>query len=515
MAYRLEMEPNGKEAIVIDGFDQGISPDPYKGLNYALNVNIDTPGEISVGYGITANATSGATLGNPISDSTRWFTYGTPGVPAGSPQSWAVLDANGRVWESTGITGTFAFLSSSNSVTNSSATDGICHWMGYLWKTRGAAVDYWNGSTWATGWAGLTLSAAVKHDMFVGSDNVMYITNGNYLASVSPIGTANNDPTAFDPTGSTTYTASPTKLRLPVEDMAVSIGEVGGGNTPQSTLLVGGIRNAIYPWDKISSSFSLPIYVADNYIAKIVSANQSAFILPGAQTGSGQGRGRIYITNGSQADLYFQVPGYVFGVQDPYFLWGDAIFHRNNLLFSFFPMTNAAALVQNYGYVWALDLTTKYFRAVSQLPTSASFVSNAYCLMSTGNLASPGFGFIAAWNDNSSAPGIGYSGTTAGIGSGSIFTEPVPIGTFMQKRTFSQVEYKLRTPLASGESISIVPYMDGTTATTLVFTPTPGTGTLSGVANVTFQNNQWLQFIIGLTGNSASSGCRLKEIRIR
>lgn len=510
MAYRLETEPNGGTAIVIDGFDEGIGADPYSGLNYALSVNMETPGEISSGYTLTTSATSGGTLGPPISDSTRWFTYGTPGIPSGSPQSFAILDSNGRVWESASITGTFAFLSSSNSTTNSGTTDGICYWMGYLWKTRGAALDYWNGSTWATGWGGLSLTAAVKHDMYVGSDNVLYITNGNYLASITAPA-----PLSFDPTSGPTYAASATKLQLPVEDMAVSIAEVGGGNTPQSTLLVGGIKNAIYPWDKISSSFALPIYVADNYIAKMISANQNAFIFPGAQRGSGQGRGRIYITNGSQANLFYKVPDYIFGSQDPYYLWGDAIFHRNNLIFSFFPLTNAGTLIQNFGYIWALDLETKHFRALSSLPTTATFVSNAYCLLSTGNLSTPGFGYIAAWDDNSTTPGIGYSGTTAGIGSGSILTDLVPIGTFMQKKTFSQVEYKLRTPLASGESISFLPFLDGASTANLVFSPTPGTGTLSGVANVTFQNGQWLQFIVGLTGNSASSGVRLKEIRIR
>lgn len=505
MAYRYEKEPNGKMAIVIDGWEKGIAPDPYSGINRMYSVDLSTDGEVAVGYTITANATSGTTLGTPIADSTRFFTYGTPGVPAGSAQSFAILDSGGHVFESTSITGTYAFLSSSNSTTNSSATDGIAYWLGYLFKTRGAAIDYWNGSTWSTGWQ-TTLTAGVKHFMYVGSDNVLYITNGNYLASITA-----PTPESFDPTSSGTFSFSITKLRLPVTDQALSIAEVGGGNSPQSTLLVGGTQNAIYPWDKVSSSFALPIYVADSYIKLMVSVNQNVFIFPGNQ----QGRGRIYITNGSQANVFFKMPDYIFGEQDPYYVWGDAIFHRNFLLFGCFVTKNSGSGTLLVAEVFALNLDTKAFSAVSDIPANSTAKANATCLISTASLSIPGLGYIVAWDDGGSAPGIGYSGTTAGIGSANIITDLIPIGSFLQKQTFTQVEYKLRTPFASGESITVTPYVDGSSTTNLTFNPTPATNVLSGYAPITFQSNQWLQFQIALTGNSATSGARLKEIRIR
>jgi hypothetical protein len=503
MAWRYDKESGD---FIIDGWENGTAPDPYSGLGRMYEVNLSVPGEVSVGYPITANATSGATLGTPIADSTRLFTYGTPGIPTGSPQSFAILDASGRVWESTSITGTYAFLSSSNSTSGSTNQDGCAYWLGYLFKTRGANIDYWNGSTWSTGWK-TTLTGSVKHFMYVGSDNVLYITNGNYLASITA-----SSPTAFDPTSSGTYAFSVTKLQLPVTDLALSLCEVGGGNTPSSTLLVGGSMNAIYPWDKISSSYSLPIYIADSYIGKMVSVNQNAYIFPGNVSG----RGRIYITNGSQANLYFKMPDYLFNIQDPYYEWGDAIFHRNNLIFGCFVDTNAG-VVQTVAQVFAIDLDTKAFRSISSIPANATAKANATCLISTLNLTSPGFGYIVAWDDNGSAPGIGYSGTTAGVGSGvSIITDLMHIGTLLKLKTFNQVEVVFRTALASGESMTVTPVYDGgNVGTALTFTPALTSGALSGVANVTFQNNQWLQFQLAMVGNSASSGVRLKEIRIR
>lgn len=507
---RYEKEPSGDYAIVIDGFDKGIAPDPYSGTNSLLSVNINTPGEVSVGYPLTANTTSGATLGPPIADSVRFFGYGSPGAPTGSPQSFAMLDSNGRVWESTSITGTWTFLASGETHSGASSTDGLAYWLGYLFKTRGANIDYWDGSTWTNGWQ-TTLSGGVKHFMYVASDNVLYTTNGNFLSSITA-----PTPTSFDPTNVATYAFSTSKLQLPVTDQAISLAEVGGGNSPQSTLLIGGTMNAIYPWDKVSSSFALPIYVADSYIKNMVSVNQNAFIFPGNTTG----RGRIYITNGSQADEWFKIPDYLFGELDPYYEWGDAIFHRNNLIFSFLPSENSgAAAIMNYRYVWAIDLETKAFRAISDLPVTLSFYSNATCLIPTYNLSSKGFGYIAGASDGTDGANhssISYSGTTVGIGFASLTTDLIPIGTYLQKKTFSQVEFKLRSPLQSGETLAISPRLDSSsTGSPLTFSPTITTGSISGVAPVTFQGNQWLQFFVSLTGNSALSGVQLKEIRIR
>lgn len=505
MAYKKEKEENGEYAIIIDGWEKGVAPDPYSGINRMNQVDLSTDGEVSVGYPITTSTTSGATLGVPIADSVRFFSYTTPGIPTGSPQSFAMLDANGRVFESVSITGTWAFLANNETHSGASSLDGTAYWLGYLFKTRGANIDYWNGTIWVNAWK-TTLMSSVKHYMYVASDNVLYITNGNYLASITSV-----TPTSFDPTSSGTYAYSITKLQLPVTDMAISLAEVGSGSSPKSTLLIGGQFNAVYPWDKTSSSFALPIYLADSYMKNMVSVNQNVFIFPGNTSG----RGRIYITNGSQAEVYFKMPDYVFGEQDPYYEWGDAIFHRDNLIFGCFVTKNSGASVLNVSQVFAIDFETKAFRSISELPTNATGKGNATSLIPTFNLASKGFGYIVGWDDNGSAPGIGYSGTTAGIGTANIITDLIPVGSYLQKDTLTQIEFKLRSPLESGESITITPIIDSVGGSALQFSPTPTTGSISGVAPVNFQGAQWLQFQIALTGNSATSGVRLKEIRIR
>lgn len=526
--WHMEKEPNGEYAIVIDGWEKGIASDPYSGHNQLLGVDLETPGEVSVGYPITANAVSasgGVVLTSPIADSTRTFTYTSPGTSSAAPLSWAILDTTGYVWESNGVTisGTWTALQNNSTVTGALSTDGLVYWMGYLWKFRNASIDYWNGTIWVNGWdpttgipTGTPITAAAIHYAYVGVDNVLYFTNGNFLGSLEAVidtTTPANIYNTFNPTNTATYTFTATKLQLPLGDVAVSLAEVGSGSST-SILLVGGSFNAIYPWDKVATQFGTPIYLADTYAFKMVSANQNAYIF----TGKNNGRGRIYITNGAQAEEYFKIPDYVFGVQDPYFRWGDAIYHRNNLVFSFFTDLNShASYVQNFNYVWAIDNTTKAFRAISALASSSTFVANATVLIGTQEISASGFGLIVGWSNNSTTPGIGYTGTTAGINSEgtSILTDKIPVGTILQKKTFTQVEYKLRTALASGESISMYSYADNTVGSNLSFSPTVAAGVLSGVAPVNFQMNQWLQFGVSLIGNSNSSGVRLHEIRIR
>ncbi len=506
MAWRWEKEESGDYAIVIDGFSDGIAQDPLKGMTRMNQVSIEVPGEVSVGFPLFASTVSGATMAAPIAGSVRYQSY-TAQTPVGSIQSWAILDESGQVFEATSYTGTWTYLSSGVSLTGAGSTDGLAFWLGYLFKTRGANIDYWNGTTWSNAWV-TTLTGGVKHKMYVGTDNVLYITNGNFIASIALADPS--DPTTFDPTNAATYTVTVDKLQLPATDEAISLAEIGGGNTPNSTLLIGGIQNAIYPWDKTSANFALPIYVAEPYIKNIVAVNQNAFIFPGNR----QGRGRIYITNGSQADEWFKMPDYVFGIQEPYFEWGDAMFHRNNLIFGFFVESNANNTILSFDEIYAIELETKKLRAITTIGP-ASGKASATVLLPTGSVSAAGFGYFVGWDDDSSAPGVGRPSGTAGVGSAGLTTELIPIGTFLQKKTFTQVEYKLRSALESGENIEITPIVDTGGTSALSFLPTPGTGQISGVASANFQGVQWLKFDITLIGNSATSGVRLREIRIR
>lgn len=515
MSVRFEKEPNGEYALVVN-FDGTIAADPYSGTGLMQAVDVEVPGEVACGYQMTTVSTSGVTLTIPIARSTRYFsTFASPVSGTGLEYSYAMLDDNGHVFQSgASLTATWAYLSSNSTLTGATSFDGIMYFLGYLFKTRGANIDYWTGSTWVNAWK-TDLTAGVQHTMFIAPNNALYITNGVSVARILV-----EVPSSFDPTLSGTYLYTSSVVKLPIGDFALSLASVNSGGAAGFQLLIGGSQNAVYPWNGLTPTVSQQIYVADSYITKMVSVNQNAFIFPGRF----EGRGRIYITNGSQADLYFKIPDHVWNVQDPYFAWGDVIFHRNNLLLGFTAFAPGGLGDLPNPSVWALDLKDKKFRSISYIASARGDILPkvlipvvAPDIASLGAAFSAGFAYYAGTTNNSSQNALNISTTLPGINATGtlVHSDLIPVGTFLQKKTFRQVEFKLRTPLAAGESLTITPVIDGVTGTALAFQPTITTGSLSGVAPVNFQGAQWLKFIVTMVGTSNASGVRFRELRIR
>lgn len=519
MAWRIEETKTGVD-IVIDGFTEGIAPDALSGMADMRQVNIDNAKKyIFGGYDITNSTVSGATLGVPCSRSTMYTSYGVGGGGASGSTGatrYAILDVGGQVFEASSFTGTWTFLSASNTTTSSSSKDSIAYWKGYLFKFRNDKIDYWDGSVWTSAWK--TITGGVGHYSITPVNDKLYFCNGAYVGSISE-----NTYGAFDPTSTATYTFNTTAFQLPGNDSAISLAALAAGSANSTiTLLVGGVQNVLYPFSTTALSFNTPIYVGDNYIKCMVGVNQNAFVF----TGNVTGRGRIFITNSVQAQEYFKIPdqitsnlilgGTTMNYDSPYFSFGDAIYHRNNLLFSFGAAKNGdGASITGVADVWAINLETKAFRSVSSL-NSVSSTSAAYAgaLISdqTNNTAS-GFTYIAGYaNTTAGTNFIGRSSSASGTSQGLMLTDQIPVGTFYNKNTFRQVEVILQTPLASGENVILFPIIDGVTAPGNI--PFSTVGEISYASPVNFQNAQTVQFRVSMTGNSQNSGVRVREIRI-
>ena len=68
-------------------------------------------------------------------------------------------------------------------------------------------------------------------------------------------------------------------------------------------------------------------------------------------------RGRIYVTNGSQAELFKKIPDHLSGTVEPYYIWGAIGYSQNQLYFGFQAQQNNGSILQSGG-LWALDITT-------------------------------------------------------------------------------------------------------------------------------------------------------------
>jgi hypothetical protein len=275
-----------------------------------------------------------------------------------------------------------------------------------------------------------------------------------------------------------------------------------------TNLLVGGSKNQIYPWDRISTSFAYPILIAENNVKEMVTVNTNTFIFVG-------NRGRIWITNGTQAQLFKKVPDHLSETVEPYFTWGGACSIKNQLYFGVQATTNSGTANNNYGGVWAIDLDTKAIRLTNQLSygTYAGVASIVFPIFST---SPAGTGLYIGWDNGLSGYGIDITSSSPYTTyKAYIDTDNIPIGTLRTPKTPSNIEFKLATPLVSGEGVKISYRLDFSKSFSEVFETTT-VGAFSGVSSVNFQNAQWLQLRVETKSTASSpSYVRLTEIRIR
>lgn len=424
-----------------------------------------------------------------------------------------LIDSVGRVWYQNGTTWIYVgnitrANANGNGLVYYQASDGT----GYIFVYRNRLIDYMpiaSIGTWTYGWQTMNTAAGVanSHHSLVGQDNVVYYCDGAWLGSFFQTVAG----TPFDPSNAATYTWAQKALALPFIDIAQWLAELG------VSLLVAGIRNLVYPWNRTSTSFNYPIFMADTFgyasmsssqpnVPRMITINTNTYIFMG-------NRGRIYVTNGSQAQLYKKVPDFLSGTVEPYFTWGDIGFNKNQLYFGILGFNNAQTANNNFGGLWAIDMDSKALRLVNQL----SYATYAgYCtLFISLTTQSPGSGFYAGWDSGASTYGIDISSSNLyTAGESYVISDLIPVGTFIKKRTFSQVEFKLSAPLVSGESVQLLIGSNLTgTFTSLGIEST--VGALSSNFPVTVENMQWCKIKAILTGtNSSPSYVRLKELRI-
>ena len=467
-----------------------------------------------------------------------FFTY-TPNAPtyfayAITQNSYWCVDAIGQVWTSQRVTTTNSYwVFSGNKVDPFSQGanangNGLCYYQasngtGYMFVFRNGGIDYTATATlsWNYGWnpANASINNSSNylntpvgtnnpHMALVGQDNVLYYCDSNFLGSWFEKTNQN-----FTPTNIATYTPAKQALEIPVIDNCNCLAELG------INLLVGGQRNVIYPWDRTSTSFAYPILIAENFVQKMLTVNTNTFIFAG-------NRGRIFITNGTQAQLWMKIPDHISGTVEPYFQWGGVCSVKNQLYFSAQAFTNAGVALSGYGGVWAVDLDTNAIRLTNQLSYGtylgyATALTPIFQQLETTTVSTPaGTGLYIGWNSGASTYGIDSTISTP-YTTAIIVSDLIPTGTLYRKMTPFQFEFKTAYPLAVGESVQILAGSSLADYANNTFTPigtTVGdnTGTVvSGNFPTTIQSQQWLIVKAILTYTSGTPTYnRITQLRV-
>lgn len=460
-------------------------------------------------------------------------TGGINHIVKGQSNNYAI-DAVGQVWSDTITTATnkyWTFVGNPVSSTTSSGAGLLsisssgANPTEFVLAFRSGSIDYlklvtasslW---TWVESWNPTTGLSAAGYSYLNSSTNTfshetLQAPDGrNYWCDASYIDVLYENPGQLLSLSSTlTFTYNQFQL-MPNSDKAQCLTFLG------SNLLIGGRKNVVYSWDRFLTT-ATPILIPENITAKMVSVNNNAYLFVG-------NRGRIYVTNGSSAELYKKVPDHLSGTVEPYYQWGGVATNKKQLYFSFLMADNAGNRINKTGGIWAIDLETDAIRQINVLSWDGSLSYAGYAtalfapvqsvpLGTTFATEPAGTGLIAGWYDGTSVWGMDQTQSIPYTNSqANIEFDLIPIGTFEKPRDMQRIEYKLTKPLVSGESIQLNYRTDFSQAYTTIFTDTSTTGSFSSSAAINFKNAQWLQIqaILNTTATNPSY-TRLKEVRV-
>lgn len=468
----------------------------------------------------------------------NWVNYNTTNV------IYFMIDSAGLVWSNKNPTTSGAWTYTGNTTLTGANGNGLVYYqtsdttIGYVFAFRGAVIDYFkvtnpNSSTpsaysisWTYGWnpntgttaqtTGLKSAAGSgnSHEAWVMPDNRVYFCDASNVGKFFE-----TTGTIFDPANTATYTYTTYPL-LPLNDVAQCIAPSG------TNILIGGGNNVVYSWNRTATLINFSYLIAESNIVKMITVNTNTYIFTG-------NRGRIYVTNGAQAQLFKKVPDHLSNTVEPYYAWGGVCVLKNRIYFGIASTDNAGTRNQIYGGVWSVDLDTKALILANEL-TYGTYAGNATALLGNSNPTSSALGQPYP-NSNPVGTGlvIGWDNTFFGVGSGIdvsigtpytggqsyIISDMLPIGTLFKPTTPLQYEYKLAVPLLASETVElqVAPFWNGTYTSVGTTTGTASTSAviLSDNFSGKTQNHQWLAVKCILTGKSSNpSYNRLKEIRI-
>jgi hypothetical protein len=222
----------------------------------------------------------------------------------------------------------------------------------------------------------------------------------------------------FTPSDSTTYTYQQKALTIPQGDIAQSLEELG------INLLVGGLlTNKIYPWDRSSFSFTLPVSCAEKGIYKMKNINSTVYVLAGVN-------GNIYKTNGSFIQFVRRVPEYL--MSNIILTWGGVDSQFGHLVFGI--GTNSQ---NSYYGMWRLT------------PDG---------VLTLDNQPAAGAGNVTAILSQANSIFIGSSGAFDYLSSGNqaafnsiVQSELLPLGTKTKPEKISEIELQMANSTGSDQ----------------------------------------------------------------
>jgi len=310
-------------------------------------------------------------------------------------------------------------------------------YIGVIWHDASS-----NSASWESAKIGsLTGTHCIK--LLKAQDGYMYFTNGNTIGRITNI---------TGGTGAVTVTSSSNVLDLPDNEYAVTMAELG------SNLLIGtqygysysqrqNFAGAnIYPWDRVSSSFRLPVRINENGINAMVSNKNQVYFSAG-------NNGNIYVTDGTNYQLVKTLPfckTKKFGPNSYVYPNAMTINQAGNLLIGL--STEYTSGSPSTTGVWEIGLTQGY-------PTHLPFISIDG---NTGDSSTLKIGSVRVLASDTISFGCQSNSTykllttTYNLNANTRYdTQAYFVGSRKFRKSFQNIEFTLSQPLVANQSIKI------------------------------------------------------------
>lgn len=432
--------------LIISNWQSGISPSVVSGEFSDMRcVDIySEPGLLKAGF--IGNKKTGTTVTGLV----KWLS-----LRDGASSVVYAYDSANKLYTAADAGGSWSQVT--GNTTTSGSGNGMIVWKGYVITARNTAIDIYNISdaSWTNGWGGLTLESDEFHPMLVGQDDILYIGNGRYVASIKE-----NSGSTFDPTKSATYTATAQALDLPSGYRVRCLAEFG------TNLMIGTWQGSniydknvadIFPWDRISDSFTLPIRLNENGVLQMINVENTLYIVSGIEHA-------IYEYTGASAQRILKIPNHLWDLDGGVFTnaYPGAIAQFDGRILTGTAEGTLTGSASPHNGIFSLNPKTGTLLFESQV--SAGSDSD----ISIGSILSTGTGFyLVGWQDRTgSAQGIDLfraDGRHSTAANSFVRSRLYSVGTKISPETYNSLEIQLSDALSSSQSV-VVKYRTDTSS---------------------------------------------------
>lgn len=251
------MYQDGVLVIDHEAWKNGISSSPYTGINDMRNLDPHSKvGALLCGRASTLETTAGFFDSFP-----KHRAYDEDG------NKLYVVTEDGKTYSRSGGTWQEELTGGTNWTASAGDGEGAIFWKGYvLLADKNHLNLYKPGTSWSNNWQafaeGTRGAATLPHTMFVDAEDVVYICDGKYIASLQEV-----PGQTFSHSNAATYTWNAQALDLADDYVAQSLTSLGTYliiGTKYSSSLNRGNRADIFPWDRTSASFESPMRAKGN-----------------------------------------------------------------------------------------------------------------------------------------------------------------------------------------------------------------------------------------------------------